>query len=129
MIIVDSSIFIALADIRDQWHNKALDLKEYIENQEILVTDLIISEVLTEIGRRKGGKKGDLLYKYFKDNCKILYSSEYAFDSAEEIYLTYDGKLSIQDSLSIYVMNELSIHKIVSFDSDFDKVKGVTRVF
>ena len=118
-----------MADKRDQWHKNALDLKELIEDQEILVTDLIISEVLTEIGNRHGGKKGDLLYKYFKDNCKILYSNEDAFDAAEEIYLNHVGKLSIPDSLSIHVMNELAINKIVSFDSDFDKVKGITRVF
>ncbi len=129
MIIVDSCYFIALADTRDQWHQQAVDLKDYVEQNEILVTNLIISEVLTEIGRRKGGKEGNTLYNYFKDNCTIIFPTEDDFDCAENIYLTYDGELSIPDSLSIHYMNQHSIKKIVSFDSDFDKIKNITRIF
>lgn len=128
MIIVDSSFFIALADTRDQWHQQAVDLKDYVEQNEILVTNLIISEVLTELGRRKGGKEGHTLYYYFKDNCTILFPTETDIDQAEYIYLTYDGKLSIPDSLSIHYMSQHSIRKIVSFDSDFDKIKNITRI-
>ena len=128
MIIVDSSFFIGLADSKDQWHQDALKLKEYVEKEEIVVTNLIISEVLTEIGKRKGGKAGNILYEYFKDNCQILFPSEDDFDNAELTYLNFDGKLSIPDSVSIYYMVKYSITNIVSFDSDFDKVKGINRI-
>jgi predicted nucleic acid-binding protein len=129
MIIVDSSYFIALADKRDQWHGKASELKEFVQRNEVMITNLIVSEVLTELGRRKGGKAGNLLYTYFKDNCKILYPNDDDFDNAESIYLKFDGKLSIPDSLSVFYMNKLSISKIVSFDSDFDKIKNIKRIF
>ena len=129
MIIVDSSYFIALADTRDQWYDKAVKLKKFVEKNEVVITNLIVSEVLTELGRRKGGKTGHLMYDYFKDNCRILYPNEDDFDHAESIYLKYDGRLSIPDSLSVFYMNELSISKIVSFDSDFDKIKNIKRIF
>lgn len=128
MIIVDSGFFIALADKRDQWHIKAMGLKDYIEKENILITDLIISEVLTEIGKRKGAKEGHILYGYFKDNCKILYPSEDDLDNAELIYLKFNGKLSLADSLTIHYMNKYSIDVIVSFDSDFDKVDNIMRI-
>ena len=128
MIILDSSYFIGLIDQRDKWHKNAVNLKDYIDKEKKIVTDLIISEVLTVIGKRKGGKEGHILYQYFKDNCKILFSSEECIDNAEIIYLKFNGKLSLADSLSIHYMNDLSIHTIVSFDSDFDKVDNIMRV-
>ena len=129
MIIVDSSYFIAISDKRDQWHSKALALKEYVEKADHLNTELNVSEVITEIGRRKGGKAGDLLYKYFKDNCKIAFASEADLDAAEVIFLTYDGKLSLPDSLSLHYLSQYQVNSIVSFDSDFDRCKGLERIF
>ncbi len=128
MIMVDSSYFIGLIDQRDKWHKNAVNLKDYIGKEKKNVTDLIISEVLTVIGKRKGGKEGHILYQYFKDNCKILYPTEEDIDNAESIYLKYNGKLSLADSLTIHYMNKLSIQAIVSFDSDFDKVDNIMRV-
>ena len=128
MIIVDSSYFIGLVDKRDQWHKNALALKKYFESEEVVITDLIVSEVLTEIGQRKGGKEGHLIYQFFKDNCKIIYSTEQDFESAEKIYLNFDGKLSISDSLAVHYIYEMAINKIISFDSDFDKIKNITRI-
>jgi predicted nucleic acid-binding protein len=129
LIIVDSSYFIGLVDKRDQWHKNALNLKKYFESEEVVITDLIVSEVLTEIGKRKGGKEGHILYQFFKDNCKIIYSTEQDFESAEKIYLNFDGKLSISDSLAVHYIYEMAIDRIISFDSDFDKIKNITRIF
>lgn len=50
------------------------------------------------------------------------------FDRAVEIYLKYDGTLSLTDAVSIEVMSEKGIKEIVSFDTDFDKVKGIARI-
>jgi predicted nucleic acid-binding protein len=129
LIIVDSSYFIGLVDKRDQWHKNALNLKKYFESEEVVITDLIVSEVLTEIGKRKGGKEGHILYQFFKDNCKIIYSTEQDFESAEKIYLNFDGKLSISDSLAVHYIYEMAIDRIISFDSYFDKIKNITRIF
>jgi len=46
-----------------------------------------------------------------------------------EIFLKYDGTLSFADSVSVQIMKELKIEKIVSFDSDFDKVKEIIRIY
>ena len=67
MILLDSSYYIAIVDKRDQWHQKALELSNYFENKDIVVSSFIISEVLTEIGNRSGGKVAYNLYNYFDD--------------------------------------------------------------
>jgi predicted nucleic acid-binding protein len=46
-----------------------------------------------------------------------------------EIFLKYGGKLSVADSVSIAIMKRRGIKKIISFDSDFDRVKGISRIY
>ncbi len=128
MIFVDSSYYIAIADTKDQWHKKALKLSEYIENNGSVVSSFIISEVVTEIGRRSGGKVAYALYNYFTDNCKIIYIDRDLLSESMEIVLKYDGTLSLADAASVAIMDNMKINEIVSFDSDFDKVDFINRI-
>jgi len=128
MIFVDSSYYIAIADTKDQWHKKALELSEYIETNISVVSSFIISEVVTEIGRRSGGKVAYNLYNYFTDNCKIIYIDRDLLSESMEIVLKYDGTLSLADAASVTIMDNMKIGEIVSFDSDFDKVDFINRI-
>ncbi|KAF5411073.1 MAG: hypothetical protein C5S47_05080 [Candidatus Methanogasteraceae archaeon] len=128
MIFVDSSYYIAIVDTKDQWHKKSLELSEYIENSISVVSSFIISEVVTEIGRRSGGKVAYNLYNYFTDNCKIIYIDRDLLSESMEIVLKYDGTLSLADAASIAIMDNMKIGEIISFDSDFDKVDFIRRI-
>ena len=87
MIFVDSSYYIAIADTKDQWYEKALELSEYIENNINVVSSFIISEIVTEIGRRSGGKVAYNLYNYFTDNCEIIYIDRDLLVESMDIFL------------------------------------------
>ena len=128
MIFVDSSYYIAIADTKDQWHKKSLEISEYIENNLNVVSSFIISEVVTEIGRRSGGKVAYNLYNYFTDNCEIIYIDRDLISESMGIFLKYDGALSLADATSIAIMDNMKINEIVSFDSDFDKVDCINRI-
>ena len=130
MIFVDSSFFIALSNKRDQWHKKAIALSRRIDKEDALfVSDLIISETVTGIGKLKGGKEGKILFDYITDNCEIQYLDMKLCDKAIETFLKYDGTLSFADSVSIEIMRQKGISEIASFDRDFDKVKGIIRIY
>ena len=129
MIFVDSSYYIAIADTKDQWYEKALELSEYIESNINVVSSFIISEVVTEIGRRSGGKVAYNLYNYFTDNCEIIYIDRDLLVESMGIFLKYDGTLSLADAASIAIMDNMKISEIVSFDSDFDKVDFINRIY
>ena len=128
MIFVDSSYYIAIADTKDQWYKKALELSEYIDTNTNVVSSFIISEVVTEIGRRSGGKVAYNLYNYFTDNCKIIYIDRDLLSESMEIVLKYDGTLSLADAASVAIMDNMKIGEIISFDSDFDKVDFIRRI-
>jgi len=62
------------------------------------------------------------LFNYIWDNHEIYYLSKETIFNAMKTFLQHDGTLSFADSVSVEVMRNLKIDRIVSFDSDFDKV-------
>ncbi|MDR0913383.1 MAG: PIN domain-containing protein [Methanobrevibacter sp.] len=129
MIFVDSSFITAIANKNDQWHKDSLKVARKIANKDKVVSNLIISESITNIGNLLGGKIAKEVYYNIKDNYILFEESRPIYDNTIHTLLKYDGTLSYVDCLSIEIMRKLKIVEIASFDSDFDKVKGIIRIF
>lgn len=129
MIFIDSSFFIAYFNENDQWHEKSLKVANLIKYQEKIISNLIISETVTNIGSLFKGKAGDIVYNHLIKNYNVIYDNKNKSLGAMKIYLHYDGTLSFADSLSVQIMDEMNIKEIASFDSDFDKINGIQRIF
>jgi len=129
MIFIDSSFFIAYFNENDKWHKKSLKVANLINHREKIISNLIISETVTTIGSLFKGKAGDIAYNHLIKNYNVIYDNRNKSQDAMKIYLHYDGNLSFADSLSVQIMDEMNIKEIASFDSDFDKVNGIQRIF
>jgi len=127
VLAADSSYFVALADSGDKWHADALRIKSKMP-RSFLVSDLIVAESVTIVGERGGGKAARTLYEYFIDECDVQYVDENLLGEAMTLHLQYDGTLSVADCVSIALSLQKGIKEIVSFDSDFDKVRGIKRI-
>jgi predicted nucleic acid-binding protein len=128
MIFVDSSFFVALVDRKDQWHPAAKAVLPVLADETIIISDMIIAESVTIIGRRSGGKTGEQLYHYFMDNCDLVIMDEKILKGSMSVFLHYDGTLSVADAASVFIMKKKNIDRILSFDTDFDKVAGIVRI-
>ncbi len=126
-MFVDSSYWVGLVDSRDQWHRRALELRAEVP-LGATVLDLTIAEAVTIVGSRKGGKQARELYRFFCDSCEIVYLDEDLLDSAMDLHLARDGHLSLADCATIQAMVRSREKSILSFDSDFDSLPGITRV-
>lgn len=127
MILADSSYFIAVARKKDQWHERAKEIYDKLD-EDLISTDLIVSESVTSVGAISSGKEGRAVYDYILDNCHVAYTDKKILDRAIEVYLMYDGTLSLADAVSLVVMGDHGIKRILSFDSDYDKVKNIARI-
>ncbi len=125
-MFVDSSYWIAITDRRDQWHERAKSISGRV-GRAPTVLDLAASEALTIVGSRLGGKAANQLFEYFLDSCRILHMSDELFESAMRRHLSFDGELSMTDCATIEAMVRASDREVLSFDSDFDRVKGLKR--
>ncbi|EKQ51543.1 MAG: putative nucleic acid-binding protein [Methanobacterium sp. Maddingley MBC34] len=128
MIFIDASFFIAASIRKDQWHQRLQDILPEVTKQDKVTSIFVLSEAVTMVGSLAGGKKGTLLYNYIMDNHEVKYVDKELSSRAMNIFLQYDGMLSFADSLSLELMKQSQIDYIASFDSDFDKVKGIVRV-
>ena len=50
------------------------------------------------------------------------------YDEAMNIFVKYDSTISFFDAMYVTVMEKEEITKIVSFDSDFDKIDKIVRI-
>jgi hypothetical protein len=127
VIFGDSSFFVGLVDSKDQWHSRAAKLVDVLP-KDIIVSDLVVAECVTIVSSRSGGRAALILYQYFRDSCLVEFLDSGLLDEAMASHLRYDGKLSLADCVSLTIMSRRKVSRIVSFDSDFDRVKGLERI-
>ena len=127
MILGDSSYFVALANREDRWHRDAVRISKSLRDR-ILVTSFTVAESVTLVGGRVGAKGGRSLFHYFFDDCEVVFADEELLRAAMPHWLRYDGRLSVPDCVSVEVMSRRTLSRLLSFDSDFDRVRGIDRV-
>jgi len=129
VIFLDSSFVIALADADDQYHERAVKILPAL-GLDRLISDLVISESVTAVGARLGSKAARVVFESlaYDSATKTVFSSKGLYERAMSVYTKYDGRLSFADSVTVRLIYDQKIKQIVSFDSDFDRVDGLTRV-
>lgn len=127
MTFGDASYFIGILDEKDQWHEAAVRLASTVDGR-LRVTDVAMGETITLVGARKGGKRGRQVYDLFLDACEIVFTGPAEFEDAMHYHTRYDGRLSTSDCLTVAAMVSAKDSKVLSFDSDFDLVRGMERL-
>lgn len=132
LIVADSSFLIAAFRVPDGLHGRAAELYGQLEgNRNIfLITTHVFEETVEYIRRRDGAQQAfnaaSLLLSAKEVSLEIVYRDDLA--QAAQIMRKY-GFLSLCDSLSVALARKHGLKQIVSFDSDFDKVERIRRVF
>ena len=123
MIFVDTSFLIALLVKTDSHHEEALKIAESIHERKV-INSTVMNETLNAF-TGKGGKIGKELYQIIEEMFDIEYLNQSDFEHAMEIYLHFDSSINFSDCTILSTMIRNKIDKIISFDSDFEKVKGI----
>lgn len=126
MIFLDTSYLIAFFVNREENHERAVEIAKIIENEEKLISKLVVAETITVLKKKLETK--DIIKIY--DTLKNFTTAEdsHLFDSAFKYFIKYDGEISFFDAVYIAIMENLAIHQIVSFDSDFNNKKGIVVI-
>ena len=134
MIFADSTFFIGLLRTQDQFHPRALELIRSFDNagERLIFTPHVLSEVTTFIKKRDGAKtarkKG--LELLASPQIEVFIETKELLENALELMGKYETEtFSFCDALSAAAMREVGIKNIVSFDSDFDLIKNIERIY
>ena len=141
MVVIDTSVVVALVDENDKWHTRAVLLREALLSAglELLYFDCVVNEAISVIGRRteerqRSAQFGPLLDELLSlvPNEAITWisvDSERLFPEILALCRGHLGRLNFHDAFMALVCRELDIEVIVSFDKDFDDIAWLTRAF
>lgn len=132
MYLVDSNVWIASKREKDELHEKGKKIIEKILSGEfgkVAITDYIIDEVITYLNVRDGFSVANEMLEDMEnsDLIEMIFVDTLHFEKSKEIFKKYKI-LSFTDATCICVIEEKKLDGIISFDKDFDIVKGIKRM-
>lgn len=130
-VLIDTGIFIAFHNIKDVNHERATNIiLEVAEGKHggAFTTDYIFDEAITTALIRTG--KHDIAIELGEDIIgtkvkfvNLIQVDHTIFSAAWKYFKKYlDKKLSFTDCVSIAVVKNYRLNKIISFDRDFDGI-------
>ena len=123
-----SSYFIHLLRKDKPNHKAAIKVDETLKFEHKLINDVVIMEVMNAVKRNYKINSNELLNKLLSlDEVHFLTEKDYM--DANILFNWYGQSINFKDCLILKTMQDYDVRKIVSFDSDFDKVKGLNRFY
>ena len=126
MIFIDSSYYIARLIEDDKFHKRAIELESQL-NEKRYINSTVLNETLNAFGSN-GGEEINDLFIYLNEMNEIVYLKEKDYDESVKLSGYYNSSINFSDCTILESMQKLGINKIVSFDSDFSKLKGLTVI-
>lgn len=126
MIFVDSSYLISRLIINERLHSRAVELdKDLVEKK--VINSTVLTETMNSF-TNYGGKSTKKFFLKLLDIHEVIYLSPEDYHEAMELFYYYDSSINFSDCTILQSMQKLGINKIVSFDDDFLKVKGLSVI-
>lgn len=130
MIYIDISYFIALMNEKDtEKHKRAKELLPQVNKEDKITSVFMLSQTITYLNSRIDTKMVRDFYEIIMDTVQIYYPNPLETDENMEYLIKYNGSASFADCFAAYIMNKLDITEIYSFDSDFDNMDNIIRIY
>ena len=128
MIFLDTSYINGLILKNDSYSADSGNMEPYLENESKATNITVLVEVLNSLTNYNFFGNVDDLFNYLLnfDILDCLTSQDY--NSAMFLFKYYNGSINFSDCTILLSMQKYGITRIASFDSDFDKIKGIQRI-
>lgn len=128
MIFLDSTYLIGLILKNDSLYYKSHLLKSYLDDENKIINNTVFNEVLNSVTSNNSNYDLNHIKRLLLSfNIDFLTSDDY-LDSFD-IFEYYNFSVNFSDCTILNTMQNYNINQIASFDSDFDKIKGVKRIY
>lgn len=141
---MDTSLFVALVYIDDEFHDRAIELAERLIRGDfgrpLQTSSAVVVETAAMIhSRSKGSGKEERAFEKvskiftFIEGYKIeinLLTTDW-LEKAKKLYEERRGFLDIVDTLNVAYLRNTNVNQIVSFDGDYDQFsgEGIVRIY
>jgi predicted nucleic acid-binding protein len=129
-MFVDTVYWIAIKHSKDQWHQKALELKnQLLQSNKIYVTDFVIVETYNFLLRKISMDIAVETIETFleSERIEILFNDRLSLEKSYQILNKYNN-LSLTDANIVWLSSIVNDQEILSFDSGFDGIPKIKRI-
>ena len=128
MIFLDTSYINGLIIRNDSYENFSENIRPILQKEAKVTNVIVLVEVLNSLKPNNfNGDINDIIFYLLNLDIFDWLSTE-DYKSAMELFKYYGGSINYAHCTILQSMQKHGITKIVSFDSDFDKVKGIQRI-
>ena len=133
-VFTDAFYWIALANLRDDWHDRVLDFsRQHLANARLITTDEVLTEFMTFFAPT-GAEGRTLVVNFLKKirlnpNVQVIPQTRQTFDAALELFeQRADKTYSLTDCGSMRIMQNLGLNEVLTHDPHF-RQEGFTILF
>ena len=140
-VVIDTSVLVGLIDSQDTWHNSAWDLRNALKDVQarLVYFDCVVNETVSVLARRAKERKYvdqfpellDRVSSHVPEKSITWISIAIMRNYSQIIDLVRDtsGELNFHDALIFLGCRDLGVRWIATFDSDFDQITWLTRLY
>ncbi|PWB86114.1 PIN domain protein [Methanobrevibacter woesei] len=125
MLFLDSSYLIALILENDNYNDKAIELNKIISNETTIIKNTVLTEVLNSFNKYNVTQIESIINDLLTLNIDYLTKNDYK--KALKYYKYYNTAINFSDCILV-TMNKYKTNQVISFDSDFNKIKGIINI-
>lgn len=129
MLFVDTSFILGYYIETDRFHSQSNDIYNLIRREELLINNVVINEVLNVFKNNKFDTDVDEIFNSFIKSYTIDYLTPEDYKTSLTKLKWYNQSINYNDCCMLTTMEKCKVTDIVSFDSDFDKIKGLFRIY
>lgn len=131
-VLIDANVVYGFRMARDQWHDPATQIIEAIDDGELprgRVTNATLPEILSPIQKRAGHDHAVATLEFLERSAgfrvRSLTQSDFARGCA--LFRQSEG-VELPDAIAVAHMRRAGVEYLYSFDDDFDRFDGITRL-
>ncbi|WP_276299279.1 type II toxin-antitoxin system VapC family toxin [Halorussus lipolyticus] len=130
--LVDANVVYGFRMSRDQWHHRATQIVTGMDDGTLprgRVTNVALSEILTPIQKRAGHDPAVATLEFLERSAGFQVRSLDGSDFARgrKLFRQSEG-VKLPDATMVAHMRRTGVEYVYSFDDDFDRFDGITRL-
>ena len=128
MIFIDTGVIIAFHNPYDQHHKDAVTILQRYSDHDRFITDFIFDEAVTlTLARGTHTKAVAVGTSILHGDLRMIKVGERLFSKAWNLFHRFEA-FSFTDCTTLATLELFHIKKIATFDSEFEKIKGIEVV-
>lgn len=130
--VVDSNVVYAFRMQRDQYHERARDIVVAMDRGDLprgRVTNYALPEILNPIGKRADHERAVETLEFLAESggFRIRHLAQDDLTRGRALFRREEG-IELPDAITVAHMRRTDTGYVYSFDDDFDRFDGITRL-